>query len=120
MLCAIIPALFIVFFVCMPESPYYLVKEGKIEKAEDSLMKLRMDTRKGVQGELQTMRTTIEGSVKVESGFFDIFKSKGLTKALIISLSLVSEHCFSTTSFKTFRADLTCLHNKWNVNNQKV
>lgn len=76
----------------MPESPYYLVKKGKIKGAEDSLMRLRMDTREGVQAELQTMRTTIEDAVKDETGFFDIFKSKGLTKALIISLSLVSEH----------------------------
>lgn len=75
------------------------MKKGMIKEAEDSLMKLRMDTRKGVQGELQTMRATIEDSLKVESGFFDIFKSKGLTKALIISLSLVSEHCFCFTLF---------------------
>ncbi|XP_030378700.1 facilitated trehalose transporter Tret1-2 homolog [Scaptodrosophila lebanonensis] len=39
--CGVLPLLFFVFFVCMPESPVYLAQKGKTEKAEKALKWLR-------------------------------------------------------------------------------
>lgn len=89
-MCALVPLLFIALFLAVPETPYYLIKKGRTEEAEESLMRLRTETRENIKSELQTICATVEDIVKMEGGFLDIFKSKGLLKALIISLSLVS------------------------------
>lgn len=92
--CVAIPLLFLfIFFMYVPESPHYLIGIGDKEAAERALQKLRCSN--NVDKELETIKRNVEESLANKASFFDIFKSKGLTKALIISLALVTFQQFS-------------------------
>ncbi|KAK9890881.1 hypothetical protein WA026_012225 [Henosepilachna vigintioctopunctata] len=90
-LCLIFPALFLIlFFVFIPESPYYLLQVNKNKEAEESLMKLRSSSGKAVKIELESIRRSVEETKANKAGFTDIFATRSTTKAFIISLSLVA------------------------------
>ncbi|XP_025836637.1 facilitated trehalose transporter Tret1-2 homolog isoform X2 [Agrilus planipennis] len=90
LICATVPAVFIVWFSFFPESPYHYVAVDKPEKAEAALQRLRMATADDVRKEMELIKATVDDSKNKQLGFVDLFKSKGLTKALIISMSLVA------------------------------
>lgn len=92
--CVIAPLLFLfIFFMYVPESPYYLIAVGDKTKAEKALKKLRSSD--NVDKELELIKKSVEESLENKASFFDIFKSKGLTKALMISLALVTFQQFA-------------------------
>lgn len=85
------PVLFmIVFYLFIPDSPYFLIKIKEDDLAEASLIKLRGQKDKAaVQNELKQLKSLVEDDEKDKKSFFDIFKDKALTKALFLSVSLV-------------------------------
>ncbi|KAL3269492.1 hypothetical protein HHI36_008559 [Cryptolaemus montrouzieri] len=90
LICLVVPLLFIILFsIFIPESPYYLIQIDKEEAAENSLMKLRSATAKSVSSELHEIKKSVEDAKANKAGFLDIFATKSLTKAFVISLSLV-------------------------------
>ncbi|XP_044754524.1 facilitated trehalose transporter Tret1-like isoform X1 [Coccinella septempunctata] len=104
-ICLGVPVLFLfLFFFFVPESPYYLIQVNKPEEAEKSLIKLRSGTAKSVKGELEDIRKNVEEAKANKAGFMDIFATKGLTKAFIISLSLVFFQQFSGINVIIFYA----------------
>jgi sugar porter (SP) family MFS transporter len=85
---ACVPALFFVLFLIIaPESPYYLIRNNKIDKAEESLMKLRSRNRSAVGKEIINISNSINQDHN--GAFTDIFKTRANLKALAISLTLV-------------------------------
>jgi sugar porter (SP) family MFS transporter len=100
---AVIPAIFMIsFFFLAPESPHYFVSKGNYEAAARSLDKLRGATGKNDK-ELEDIKTAIEKTGK--GTVFDIFKSKGLIKAFIISLALVGLQQMSGINAVLFYAE---------------
>lgn len=100
-ICAIFPTIFVgLFLVFIPESPFYLVSANKLVAAEESLKRLRNKSQKALDEELEEIKEEIErnskGSIK------DLFQNKGLTKALVISLSLVAFQQFSGINIVLF------------------
>lgn len=94
--CLIAPCLFLVLFlIYIPESPYHLVAINDEDGAEKSLMKIRTKTSGAVQKELLDIRNAVNETKANKGSFMDIFKSRGLLKALIISVGLVSLQQFS-------------------------
>lgn len=91
----VIPALLFIFifFMYVPESPYYLIAANDKEAAEKALRKLRSS--ESVGKELEDIKTNVENSLADKASFMDIFKSKGLTKALIICMGLLAFQQFS-------------------------
>ncbi|CAG9759720.1 unnamed protein product [Ceutorhynchus assimilis] len=89
--CLAIPIFFLVtFFMFIPESPYFLLQIGQDKNAEAALMKLRSRTSPNqVRTELQSMKSAVNDALANKSTFFDIFKSKGLTKAFVLSNGLL-------------------------------
>ncbi|RZC38206.1 facilitated trehalose transporter Tret1 [Asbolus verrucosus] len=86
---AIIPGIFMVaFFFLAPESPHHHIAKGNHEAAVKSLEKLRGASNKNNHSELEDIKKNIEKSR--QGSITDLFKSKGLIKALIISLVLVA------------------------------
>ncbi|KAJ8977238.1 hypothetical protein NQ317_003813 [Molorchus minor] len=86
---AVFPAIFlVVFFIVSPESPHYYISRNNIDSAKSALLKLRRGDEKIAEGELSDVQTKMKDEGK--GSFFDIFRSKGLTKAFIISASLVA------------------------------
>lgn len=96
-ICAIFPVIFIVLFTLfIPESPFYLVSVGKHNAAGESLNKLRNKPKKSLEDELDEIKDEINNVSK--GSFTDLFRSRGLIKALIISLALVSfQQCSGIT-----------------------
>lgn len=87
--CLIPPILFLIlFYMLIPESPYYLIRNNETE-AEKALMKLRNKSKEGVQDELKQIKISVDDALANTASFVDIFKSKGLTKALTISVGLI-------------------------------
>ncbi|CAH1969205.1 unnamed protein product [Acanthoscelides obtectus] len=81
-------AFFITFYFLGKETPYFLVGANKIDEAEEVLMKLRCLDNKGVEIELNQIKTNLK---KEESGSYsDILKNAGLRKAFVISLILMA------------------------------
>lgn len=95
LICAIFPAIFVILFSFFPESPYYLVRKKQFDEAEKSLRKLRLGTKEDIKRELEEIRDTVEQALTNQGNFLDIFRSRGLIKALTISLSLVLFQQFS-------------------------
>lgn len=79
-----------VFLLYIPESPYYLLAIDDQKGAEAALVKIRSKSPYSVQGELSEMKKSVEEAMSSKSSFMDIFKSKGLTKALVLSVGLVA------------------------------
>ncbi|KAF7279163.1 hypothetical protein GWI33_007574 [Rhynchophorus ferrugineus] len=89
--CLVIPITFLVtFFLFIPESPYFLLQVKRDDEAEAALMKLRStDEANDVRSELDEMKASVEEALANKSSFGDIFKSRGLTKAYILSNGLL-------------------------------
>ncbi|KAJ8931868.1 hypothetical protein NQ314_015134 [Rhamnusium bicolor] len=86
---AIFPGIYLVlFFFLAPESPHYYVSKHEHDLAKSALQRIRGSDSQSLEKELIDIQTKIK-----EEGyatFFDIFKSKGLIKAFIISTCLVA------------------------------
>ncbi|KAF5278492.1 hypothetical protein FQA39_LY05981 [Lamprigera yunnana] len=95
-ICAVLSAAFVVFFfIIVPESPYYLITIDDTPGATAALMRFRSTSEAVVSNELESIKSTVNEATSNKASFIDIFKSRGLIKALIISLSLVGIQQFS-------------------------
>nr|XP_967531.2 PREDICTED: facilitated trehalose transporter Tret1 [Tribolium castaneum] len=84
---AVIPCVYLVlFFLLAPESPHYHVSRDNHEAASKSLEKIRAPGTK-TDAELADIKLSIEKSKEGSIG--DLFASRGLVKALTISVLLV-------------------------------
>nr|CAH7732803.1 unnamed protein product [Callosobruchus chinensis] len=83
-------AFMVIFFLFIPESPYYLIKAKNESGAEDALVKLRGKSKDAVRKEIEAIKAVVAEAEANKATFFDIFKSKGLTMALFLSVSLVA------------------------------
>ncbi|KAH7347384.1 general substrate transporter [Plectosphaerella cucumerina] len=65
-----------------PESPWWLVKKGRFEEAEDALARLSNKTREQCHGILAQMKHTIEleSSIQSDAGYLDCFKGSNLRR----------------------------------------
>ncbi|XP_049829032.1 facilitated trehalose transporter Tret1-like [Schistocerca gregaria] len=87
-----VPALFVVTFWWMPESPYYLVSKGRTEEATEALMRLRgKGSAKEVEDELQQiLRSAEQLHQKSGSGIAEAFqrlrRSAAAGRALLVRI----------------------------------
>lgn len=92
--CAACVFVFFILFYFQPETPLYLIKNGKFEDAKKSLIQLR-----GAHFDVDSELTTIEGAVKETSqntvSFAAAFKKKSTLKALLIAFGLMYFQQFS-------------------------
>lgn len=80
----------------MPESPYYYIKSGQKEEAEQSLKKLR--GKSYVREELESMSSLVTENMKDKSRWKDLFVVGGNRKGLIILMGIyfTQQFCGST------------------------
>ncbi|XP_022188572.1 facilitated trehalose transporter Tret1 isoform X2 [Nilaparvata lugens] len=92
----IAPIAFLVLFFFMPESPYYLIAQGRNAEAIRALQWLRgADDASIVQKEVTDMQNSVNESATQKSGAIELVKSKGNFKALYLSCGLVAFQQFS-------------------------
>lgn len=77
------PLLFLVTFVFMPESPYYLIMIGEEKSAENSLRRLR--GRDDVQDELRQLDCDVKRQLSESGKFKDLWLIPSNRKSLIIA-----------------------------------
>ncbi|KAB0794302.1 hypothetical protein PPYR_11141 [Photinus pyralis] len=78
------------FLLLIPDSPYYLIARNDEAGAAKALMKFRQKSCRGVQKELSEIKTNVEVSMRNKGRYTDLFRSKGLLRAMMISVGLVS------------------------------
>ncbi|XP_067002679.2 facilitated trehalose transporter Tret1 isoform X2 [Anabrus simplex] len=116
MLSALIPLIFLMTFMFVPESPYYLLMHGRRKEAQKVLLTLRgLEDPDSVQMELNMMEVTV-GCCRMNKGaFLDLFTSRCNLRALMIcvglfSITVCSGHVvilsYSTEMFKESRSSL--------------
>nr|XP_022912004.1 facilitated trehalose transporter Tret1-like [Onthophagus taurus] len=104
-LCALVPLLFLLCFLPMPESPYYLIAKDRKGSAKECLKKLRIgSTDSKVEKELEEIKECVDQYLG--SKYTDIISSKSNLKALLISLGLITAQQLSGVNIVTFYTQL--------------
>lgn len=94
-ICLIVPVVFAITFMFMPESPYYYMGKGKREEAAKALAFLRGKSMAGVKDEIEEIEASVAEAMSQQGRFVDLFINKGNLRALIISVGLI---CFQQLS----------------------
>lgn len=79
-LCLLVPIVFIATFYFMPESPHFYISKGRDADAIKSLKFLRGKSADGVQEEFDSIKASVEESMKNKGTVADIFNNKANTK----------------------------------------
>lgn len=77
------PVLFLISFVCMPETPYYLIMVNNIEGARKSLQKLRRC--ENVENELKQLIGDVQRQLSESGDFKNLWLIKSNRNALMIT-----------------------------------
>nr|CAH7719466.1 unnamed protein product [Callosobruchus chinensis] len=99
---SLVPVISFFTFIWMPESPYYLLMQNKIEDAKRSLRKFRKD--QDIEEEIERMKGSIQSQSKNTGRFFDLFLVKSNLKAVFIIAGIRGFQQFSGTTAITFYA----------------
>lgn len=87
-LCASIPIAFFVAFIFLPESPAYLMSQGKFHEAKDALRYFRgIDN--DIDSEIKSLKEHMRNAAKNKVTFAELFKTRGTIKALVVSFGLM-------------------------------
>lgn len=82
---AVIPVVFIITFIFMPESPYYLLMKNKEEAAAKSLMWLhKEDNQSNIRDELKEMKDNVEEDMSQKATWWDLVATPNSRKAFFI------------------------------------
>ncbi|XP_047024262.1 facilitated trehalose transporter Tret1-like [Helicoverpa zea] len=82
----------------IPETPYYLLKEGKLKEARAALLKLSSNKEDWiVEDRLSAMRLDVKKDMQSSSSIKELFTGKRYRKALIISIGLKITQIMSGT-----------------------
>lgn len=71
-----IPVIFVVTFIFMPDTPHFFISKGNREKAMKSLIFLRGASADDVAKELNEIEESVVESMKFKSGLAELFKGR--------------------------------------------
>lgn len=87
-LCASVPIAFFIAFIFLPESPAYLMFQGKHHEAKAALRYFRgIDN--NVDSEFKELKEIVRNYAKLRVTFKDLFSTKVTIKALVVSFGLM-------------------------------
>lgn len=87
-LCASIPIAYFIAFIFLPESPAYLISQGKCHEAKTALRYFRgIDN--DIDAEIKSLKEYIRNAAKNRVTFKELFKTRGTIKALVVSFGLM-------------------------------
>ncbi|CAG9786278.1 unnamed protein product [Diatraea saccharalis] len=85
----VLPLIYFLACCWIPESPYYYLKEGRVEEARRVLTKLRSyKDSKAVEDELQVMKSSVSSEMQRDSSVKELLIGEQYRKAVIISAGL--------------------------------
>ncbi|XP_045497154.1 facilitated trehalose transporter Tret1-like [Colias croceus] len=83
----VMPVLYFTACLCIPESPYYYLKEGKEDAAKKELLRLR-GREDGLEEELESMKCHVQREMRNSSSTIELFRGRQYRKAIIIVFGL--------------------------------
>ncbi|XP_075986737.1 facilitated trehalose transporter Tret1-like [Anticarsia gemmatalis] len=87
-LCASVPTAFFVAFIFLPESPAYLMSQGKFHEAKAALRYFRgIDN--DIDSELKALREHLRNSARNRVTFKQLLTTRSTVKALVVSFGLM-------------------------------
>lgn len=89
-ICLIVPIVFVITFFFMPDTPHFFIAKKRDADAIKSLQYLRGKSAEGVQEEYDTIKKSVDESMKNKGSIRDVFSNRGNVKALIICSGLLS------------------------------
>lgn len=114
-LCASVPIAFFIAFIFLPESPTYLISQGKFLEAKAALRYYRgIDN--DTDSEFRELKEHLRNSAKIKVTFKELFGRRATVKALVVSFGLMIFQqlsgiypilFFATVIFKTFAISLS-------------
>lgn len=93
LVCLVFPLSFLMTFIWMPESPYYLLMRNRFKQAESSLRYLRQTD--DVQEELIKMNNDVQRQLSETGTFMDLIRINSNRRACIVILGLRTIQQFS-------------------------
>ncbi|CAH0397991.1 unnamed protein product [Chilo suppressalis] len=85
----VLPLVYFIACCWIPESPYYYLKEGRVEEARRVLSKLRSyKDSKAVEDELMVMKSSVSTEMKRDSSVKELLTGDRYRKAVVISAGL--------------------------------
>lgn len=84
----VIPTVFFLTFIWLPESPYYYVKMNRNAEAKDALRRLRSSDENTLKHEMKKIEMTVSEDMKERGKWIDLIRVVGNRKALKITLVL--------------------------------
>ncbi|XP_069689884.1 facilitated trehalose transporter Tret1-like isoform X2 [Periplaneta americana] len=87
-ICAIIPIVFAFTYYWIPESPLYLMKNGRSQEAMESLLWLRGGDVQAAELEMRKLTAVVKKSESVNTSIRSLLSSRGTRSALVICIVL--------------------------------
>ncbi|KAJ4426148.1 hypothetical protein ANN_26957 [Periplaneta americana] len=87
-ICVFMPIVFAIAYYWMPESPLYLMKNGRSQEAMKSLLWLRSGDVHAAEMEMMKLTVVVKESENVTTSIISLISSRGTRRALIICLVL--------------------------------
>lgn len=104
LVCLAFPITFLITFIWMPESPYYLLMRNRYKEAEISLKYLRQND--DVQEELIKMNNDVQRQLSETGTFMDLIRINSNRRACIVIMGLRTIQQFSGISAFTLYTQL--------------
>lgn len=95
-ICSILPLVFFAIFSLMPETPYYLIKVGRLDEAKKNLLKLQSvnTTKDALEKQFLQIQECVDYDMRNKSSIFDLFK-ENYRRSLFIMLGIKALQQFS-------------------------
>ncbi|KAJ4426144.1 hypothetical protein ANN_26953 [Periplaneta americana] len=87
-ICVFIPIIFALAYYWMPESPLYLMKNGRSQEAMESLLWLRGGDVQAAEMEMMKLTAVVKKSESVNTSIKSLLSSRGTRRALVICIVL--------------------------------
>lgn len=92
-ICLSFPVLFFCTFLFMPETPYFYLMKGQVEKARKSLQKLRREV--NVEDELNQLKSDVDRQMSESGAWKELFTIESNRKALYTATFLRASQQFA-------------------------
>ncbi|PSN57527.1 Facilitated trehalose transporter Tret1 [Blattella germanica] len=105
-ICTVVPIIFAVCFLWLPESPMYLMKVGKVEEAKEAMTWLRGGNVVKAEEDIRKLAVVVEKSNSNVS-FKELLSSKGTRRGLVICIVLaVAQQLSGVSAIMSFSVSL--------------
>ncbi|XP_072932125.1 facilitated trehalose transporter Tret1-like [Epargyreus clarus] len=99
----VLPVCFFVACLWIPESPYYHLKEGRVNRAREGLSRLKGKSGEELESHLNELQADVRKEMQKSSSVFELFSGKQYRRAIIIAVGLkITQILTGTVTIKQY------------------